>query len=519
MILGTEVVCGVFTGGDAPRKVCVEDVQRHRPVRGSYDAVRDGTETVNLWIHADALDADAANSLAVRKKFRQRARYERGNSGQCSGIVRTQANYVIGPKGPVLRMLTNSPGFNAAVEAAFGRWCKAVRFASKLRTICRAKVGDGEGLALLTFNPKVTDRVKLGFEPIECDRLTAPVMHANTKKYVDGIHFDDYGNPTHYDILRRHPGASWAGGINNKADTYEAKAVCHWYFEERSGQHRGVPDIAPSLNVFGTGRRYREAVVASAETAADLTAILQQGTAVDGSSQLVPPFDLLPIEKRTLMTAPAGATIHQMKAEQPTTTYDSFTRSMTCEGARPLSMPYNIAACDSSDYSYSGGQLDHQTYFQGTAVEQDECEEAVVEKAFIAWYAEAVDAYGWDGAALPLPKHAFAWPAKPKSDPVKTANSRKIGLSTGSLSPSDVAAEDGKDFEDHLVQMAKDYGVTVPEMRAKLLASNMPKAVGAPQQPDKPPDVPAPQLKASRFSEQDWERVSQIIHGNGSGVA
>lgn len=67
----------------------------------------------------------------------------------------------------------------------------------------------------------------------------------------------------------------------------------------------GLPDIGPGLNVFGTGRRYREAVVASAETAADLTAILEVGVSLDGASQVVAPFDTLPIEKRTLMSTPA----------------------------------------------------------------------------------------------------------------------------------------------------------------------------------------------------------------------
>ena len=160
-----------------------------RPISASYDAVRDGNETINLWANADALDADAANSLAVRKKLRQRARYERANSGQCSGIIGTHANYVVG-KGPKLRMQTASSGFNAMVEAAWIHWAKTARFASKLRTMSKAKTGDGEAIAIFTNNPGLGDQVQLDITLVECDRLSAPVMRANDIRYIDGIHFD-----------------------------------------------------------------------------------------------------------------------------------------------------------------------------------------------------------------------------------------------------------------------------------------------------------------------------------------
>ena len=480
MSLFTQVVVGCFEAVAATPRPAAD--LSDRPIRARYDAAQDSNETKNIWSAADVLDADAANSLAVRTKLRKRSRYERGNNGHNSGILRTEGNYVVGT-GPKLRLQTNSPGFNSMVEAAFQRWMKAVGFSRKLRTMCRAKVGDGEAFCLVAANPNAADQVKLDVRLIECDQVSAPMMSADDENYVDGIRFDDFGNPLSYDVLRRHPGANWywASAVRREFDTFPAKFVCHWFGgDERPGQHRGIPELAPTLNLFATGRRYREAVVAAAETAADNATMVEMGMAANGENDEVAPFTTLPIDKRMMTILPAGAKSSQMKAEQPTTTYESFNRSMICEEARPLNMPYNIAACDSSGYSYSGGQLDHQTYFVSIDVERQDCESAVLDKVFALWFEEAVRVYGWAFEAEPVPKHAWDWMGKPHSDPTKIADSRKTRLSCGDAAPSEFASEDGVDFEDRVAALANDYGVTADEIKAKMFDANFQKSGGAP---------------------------------------
>lgn len=466
-----------------------------RPIRGSYDAARDGNETVNIWANSDALDADAANSLAVRTKLRNRDRYERGNNGHKCGIHRTQANYVIGT-GAKLKMQTGSKGFNAMVEAKWNAWVKASQLARKLRTKDRAKTGDGEGLALIVVDEAMEDPVKLNVRPLECDQLAAPVMRSNEENYVDGVHFDDAGNPIAYDILRRHPGSTWWGEVEREYDTYPAKFVCHWFLHDRSGQHRGIPEATSTLNLFPTARRFREATVAAAETAADLTMMVEMGTPQEGPDE-VAPFTTLPLDKRTMTIMPGGSKANQMRAEHPATTYEMFNRETLCEEARPLNMPYNIAACDSSGYSYSGGQLDHQTFFVSVGVERQECEMDVLEKVFKAWFSLAVWVYGWDVPLTPVPKHEWGWPGKPHNDPVKTATARKIKLATGQTTLGDIYAEDGDDFEDKLPKMAEEYGVSEDEMRAILRRAIFGKAAES-QATSEPEDKGSP--GANRFS-------------------
>lgn len=471
------------------------------PIHARYDAAQTTIDMGNHWANADALDADAANSLAVRQKLRNRSRYEIANNPYAKGMVSTHTNYVIGT-GPKLRVQTGTTGMNSMVEAAWNRWCKATGFAAKLRTMYTAKTGDGEGLAKLVSNPAISDVVQLDVVPFECDRLTSPVMFAPSENYIDGITFDEFGQPESYDVLRRHPGAAWAGlAMPQEYDRVKAADVLHWFRRDRPGQHRGIPEIASSLNLFGQARRYREAVIAAAETAADFAAVLQMGPTSDGNDEAIP-FTTMPIEKRMLTATPAGATLAQMRSEQPATTYDMFNRNIICEEARSLNMPYNIAACDSSNYSFSGGRLDHLTYYVSVDVERSEAELFILDRVFDVWFREATLANQWTFDASPAPKHSWDWPAMPQIDQEKTASARKTALGCGATRLGSIYAEDGLDYEDELTAMAFEYGVTVEEMKARLFAVNLQQNSQPAGTKDTPSDSSggSPTAKANGFS-------------------
>ena len=515
-----------------PRRRIVDPdaVAPRRGIKGRYDAAQEGVQVTNIWAAADALDADAANSLTVRSKLRNRSRYERGNNGDACGVIRTQSNYVIGT-GPKLKMQTGSHGFNQMVEAKWKLWIEAAGFNRKLRIVCKAKDGDGEAFLQITNNPGLKDKIKLDVRPIECDQITAPVMVPNSENYVDGVRFDEYGNLESYDVLKRHPGSTAAAsvgfsdrfsgdfgqsvhGMANEHTTVPARFMCHLFGTDRAGQHRGVPTGAPTLNLFATGRRYREAVVAAAETAADFAAVMEMGSA-NGEDDEVAPFTTLPIEKGMLIASPAGGKLAQMRAEQPATSYDSFTRSMSREQARPFNMPYNIAAADSSGYSFSGGRLDHQTYFVSVWVERQDCELLVCNPVFAEWFLEAVNAYGWSVPDSPAPSHTWHWPAMPQIDDAKTAKARQINLQDGNTRLGRTYAEDGLDFDDELPAMAAEYGITPDEMRTKLLEANFPKAAveEEPDDDEDDDDEPdnAPPAKASASGNGHTNRLQGLI--------
>jgi capsid protein len=470
------------------REPATVDMDTPRPIGGSYDAASlDGMNTRH-WLAADALDADSANSKTVRQRISRRARYELSNNGQGKGVQLTQANYVVG-RGPKLRMQTGSPRFNSMIEAEWKRWAKEAKLAKKLRTTIKAKVSDGEPFFIITQNPKMRHRVKLGLRMVECEQVTTPYLGANEPNKIDGIEFDEYGNVLFYDVLKHHPGSQWSG-LGQEVDQVPARFMLHLFREDRAGQHRGVSEVAPSLNCYAQGRRFREAVLVGAENIANFSLFLKTQADPSIETDIVRPLSTYPMEKGMMTALPAGYDGFQPKPEQPSATYKDFTREQSGEQARPLNMPNNIARADSSGYSFSGGKLDHLTYFVSVDVEQQDVEEDVLDPLFAVWFAEAVHRFGWGVPDDPPPNHGWDWPEKPVIDEVKHANANKTNLSTGVAVLRRVYAQNGLDLEEELPRMAEDYGITVDEMRAALFEAHFGRSASAQQSDDKPISPP-----------------------------
>lgn len=472
------------------RKHLVEFLTRiptRRELRASYDAARDSDDFRNYWLNSDQLDANSANSFEVRRTLRSRSRYEVGSNGYVDGMVQTDSNYLMGT-GPGLRMETGNAGFNQAVEAVWKEWTKAIKLRRKLWCMAHAKTQDGEAFALLSDNPRVKHRILLDLRLIEAEQCTTPFLPIDPN-YIDGVRIDEFENVLWYDILPEHPGSN-LGQLSFEPERVPAEFVVHWLKLRRPGQQRGVPEFTSTLPVGASSRRFREATIAAAETAADLNVLLKTQMSPNVDPDEVAPLSTQEIQKRMMTTLPMGWDGMHMKSEHPNATYESFFRQQLNEMARPKSMPYNVAACDSSSYNYASGRLDHQTYFGTLNIDRLDCEELVLDKIFSQFWSEATIVYGWrDRGADPdrPPLHGWDWPKHPVADLKSEAAASDTNLKNGSLSLSRHYSERGLDFEDELQAMARDYGLSVDEMRARLLDVNLPaKSVPVPA------GVPAP---------------------------
>ena len=333
-------------------------------VRGRYDAAQTTEENRRHWAAADLLSADAANNPRVRAVLRNRARYEVANNSYAKGIVLTLANDTIGT-GPRLQMITDDDVANRLVEQEFMMWADAIRLADKLRTMRMSRAESGEVFAMLVANPKIDSPIKLDLRLIEADQVMTPLLVRQETEMlaIDGIHFDEHGNPIEYDVLKRHPGdniAIWTLDFNR----VPAASMIHYFRADRPGQNRGVPEITPALPLFAQLRRYTLAVLGAAETAADFAAVLYTDAPANGEAADVEPMDLVELESRMATVLPGGWRLGQIQAEQPSTTYGDFKKEILNEIARCLNMPFNVVAGNSSGYNYASGRLDHQSLLQ-----------------------------------------------------------------------------------------------------------------------------------------------------------
>lgn len=466
-----------------------DPLRSRRRAHASYDAAANGDAMAAYWANADALDADNGNNRAVRHRLAHRSRYEVGSNGYYAGILRTHCNMIVGV-GPKLRMLTKSTAFNQAVELAWSEWSEQIKLRRKLWAMCHAKNSDGDGFAVLIENNGLAGRVALDLLLIETEQCQTPYLSPSVKGYIDGIRFDGSGNPIWYDILPEHPGSQFYFAQRDPVQV-PASQVLHWFKMRRPGQHRGIPEMTPTLNLGANGRRFREATIGAAELAASFAAMLSTQANANGSADEVAEMSTLPINHRMMTALPMGWQMQQLKAEHPTATYSDFNRQLVSEQARPISQPYNAAACDSSTYSFASGKLDTLCYRAEIDIERADANDLVLDPLFALFFAEWT--IGLADRESFTPPHQWDWPAHPVIDVVAEAEAVDKRLKNGTTTLRRVYADSGMDFEDELQAMAEDYGVSVDEMRDILLRTNLPAAQSA-KQPMDAGDQPLDQM-------------------------
>jgi capsid protein len=449
----------------------------NRMLRARYDAAQNSTEYQNIWANADRYDADSAHSREVRHTLISRSRYEIGNNGFSDGIAQTYATDLVG-LGPTLRMQSGSEGFNRMVETEWFRWCRAVRFRQKLWCMAHAKHSDGEGIGVMRRNARVKHPIKLDVVLYEAEQCQSQDIWL-TEGRIDGIDFDEFGNPTTYHILHQHPGTSNGLLFGGPAEAVPAEMVLHWFKMRRPGQHRGVPEMASTLNVGAGARRWREAVLATAEQAADFTFLMKTQMSPDTVQDAVAPFSTMDITKRMMGFLPAGWDPYQPDAKFPSTTHAEFNKGLINEQARPKSMPYNKAACDSSSYNYASGRLDHQTYYSALDVDREDCSDDVLERVFPIWFDIAVAQFGWlggnpDAVSFAAREHIWDWPKHRVADVESEANANETKLTSGQMFLSKLYTESGMDLADEITAAATAFGVGEDEIKRRLLDITLP---------------------------------------------
>ena len=424
---------------------------RFKFIRGRFDAAQTNADNRRHWSAADALSADSAASPEVRKRLRERARYEVANNSYAKGIALTLANDAIGT-GPRLQLLDDDQKLCREIEQAFANWAEEIDLAEKLRTMRLALFQDGEAFAMLSSNPVLSHDVKLDIRLIEADQICSPFGFLRPAQEVDGVIFDGYGNPVKYRVLKHHPGDN-KFNFNLQSEMIPAENMIHLFRHDRPGQHRGIPEITPALPLFAQLRRFTLAVIAAAESAANFAGILYTDAPANGEADNVEPMDLIELERNMLLTMPGGWKMSQLNPSQPASTYAEFKHEILNEIARCLNLPFNVAACNSSGYNYASGRLDHQTYFKSIRVFQQWFAVRVLDKIIRMWLNEYSLLHRLQGD---FANHCWFWDGMEHVDPSKEASAQEKRLKNHTTTLATEFAKQGKDWETELRQIARE---------------------------------------------------------------
>jgi len=500
----------------------------NRNINASYDAAGSGDAMANYWANADAFDADSAHSYAVRSKLVRRSRYEVGSNGYSDGIAQTYATDLVG-LGPQLRMQTGSEGFNRMVETEWHLWCKANQFRRKLWCQAHAKHQDGEGFGVIRRNPQIKHPVKLDYVLYECDQFHTPMLPYSEPGYIDGVKFDEFGNPEWYDLLKNHPGNSnWNQTYDLVPERVRAEFVMHWYKLRRPGQHRAVPECSSTLNIGANARRWREAQVSTAEKIARFTLFLESNYPSDVAENPPDPMSTLDINDGMMTVLPDSMKPHQLDPKHPAAAHESFHNSLISEQARPKSMPRNKAMCDSSSYNYASGRLDHQTYYSHLDVDREDCNDLVLDPLFGVWFDFAIRTFGWLGGnpevvSVGAKAHAWDWPKHLVADVGAESSANKTKLETGEETLVSIKTANGLDYEDELQKEADSNGISIDQQRQINMLRNMPQHLIPyaaqiiqlpPAQPTGPPSPTSVAAIFNRNGHANGKNNGVHVHGN-----
>lgn len=452
-----------FLNWFTPRRKEVSRQQRiSQAIRASFDAASNDAQLDKLF--AEATNENAFASPGLRDKLRTRVRYEVTNNPYLRGMLKGQANDIVG-RGPSVQFDDDNQEIVNQAEIDFQQWANDIEFAEKLRLLVECWKRDGEALAILTEWDNSPNAVKVDLVVLEIEMLTGgTVFHPEFTDFKDGIRTDDFGRPLEYLICTKNPDEGFLQPGDYRR--MPASDVIHLYTKDRPSQRRGITAYVASLLSAALLRAYSMAVVKAATIASAISFVVHTNE-VGEDSEACQPFDVIDIEAGAGITLPDGYNITQFQARQPTDTYDNFKEALVTEIGRPLSLPKHKSTGSSSDYNYASVRLDDQQSERQTDIDRQSIEFKICRKVLRHWLSEYVvlrpEVLQLDSGLSDMPSHSYAWDGKPHVDPLKEVNADVESLKYGVQGLHDLYTKRNKDPRRELTKAAKALGMTYDE--------------------------------------------------------
>lgn len=395
-----------------------------RQMQAAYEVIKRRSET-DSWKYATSDSANAIDTPETRRELRDLSRYEEKNNPHLRGLLLKLDHAVIG-KGPRLEIepvSSSKPNLAGAkqVETMFAEHAEASGFVKKLNLFNHERMPGGESIAVIGVNRKL--EVPVDFTVYEGDQFSTPQFEWDgQEEFIDGIELDAYGNPAFYNRLKRHPGASNGhyGFGHDDYDSISAEVVAHMFRQYRPSQYRGIPEVAPTLDVYQKLRRFIESKVSQEELRSRLLGVIETGFQPDLCADVGnDPIQML-INGGQFMNMPDGWKANMFKFDSTGQGCLEFMRCMLSWATQALLAPWNITSGDSSDYNFASGRLDFSMFY-GVADElQCQTETTLLNPYFDQWSSVAQELRVWP-AGLGEYRAKWYWPVRPAIDTAKQA--------------------------------------------------------------------------------------------------
>ena len=312
----------------------------------------------------------------------------------------------------------------------------------------------------------------LALDVMEPDRLENPPDKRGDPNTKFGITSNDRGQPLVYHIRKTHPGDAF----QKRDDAYKFTAVkatdeegrpnvFHVFPILRPGQTRGIPFFAPVIEKFKMLADYLEAELVAARVAACFAAFVKTenpyGAATANAATTENDQRLEALEPGMIDYLGLNQDIVFAKPERPGTTFDQFVQRILRMIGAALGLPYELVLKDFSQTNYSSARaalLQAYRVFQvwQKMIVDHLCQplyELLLEEA---WLRGELVAPGFESRQWEYTRAAWIPPGWKWVDPQKESKADEIAVQMGFKSRAEVAAEQGKDWEETAEQAARE---------------------------------------------------------------
>jgi len=345
---------------------------------------------------------------------------------------------------------------------------------------------NGDAVALPLWLPEAMAPLSTRLQVIESDRLCNPNFGMDTAQLRGGVEIDEYGAPIAYHIRKSHPGDTLLY-MNGAEFTWERipvttawgrRRVIHAHNKDRAGQSRGIPALAGVMRQFKVVGDFQNAQLKSAVVNAMVGLVIESALSQEGlldllsnnSEALAKYTDGLAGRHRAaidfsgggmILPIPLGDKVSGFTPGRPSTADETFLNTAFTYIAAGLNMPRELLMKDFSNMNYSSARvalMEGMRFFNGrrnwlALGFYQPCYELFMEEMVEAGEIEAPGFYENKAAWC---RARWIGPGRGWVDQMKEAQAAELRMDIFISSLEDECAEQGKDWEELLEQIAEE---------------------------------------------------------------
>lgn len=398
-----------------------------------------------------------------------------------------------------------------AVWARNPDFCGRLNFDEMLELVFRAQLVSGDVFVVRRRRKDLRDTHGLKLQLVEADRVSNPGLRQDTANMVDGVEMDSDGVPVAYHISTRNPDDT-SNGVMREWKRYEVGSsvtgqplILHLYRQMRPGQARGIPFLAPVVEMIKQLGDYGEAEVRAAVVSAMFTVFVKQPSIDDGAAPIIGSNGSdTAADAKTELQLGTGAVVDLGPGEdvefadpkRPNVAFDGFMMAMCRQIGVALDLPSELLL-KSFTASYSASRAALEMAWQSFRTRRSWLAWKFCQPVYEWLITEAV-ASGRIAAPgfFDDPVIREAWlgsdwigPSRIQLDPQKEASADLIDLNMGTKTRQQIIMErTGGSFEAKHAQLVKEQ--TLRDAAGLQTAASASAAMQPPQQ--EPQDSGAP---------------------------